>query len=163
MRGMPEIYYGDELAMKGGDDPGNRHDFPGGFPGDKRDAFTRAGRTSEENDVHDWVAGLLHFRDHNPVFAGSGQQDIEYGATSFVYLRARDISRGCTAGHPDRVLVAINDGSQSKTLSIAPKNTALAGCTAFVPAAGTNVPAAMSDGKLTLTLAPKQMAIYRVH
>ena len=34
MRGMPQIYSGDEIAMMGGEDPDNRRDFPGGFGGD---------------------------------------------------------------------------------------------------------------------------------
>ncbi len=33
LRGIPQLYYGDEIGMTGGDDPDNRHDFPGGFPG----------------------------------------------------------------------------------------------------------------------------------
>ena len=40
MRGVPQLYAGDEIAMPGGDDPDNRRDFPGGFPGDTRNAFT---------------------------------------------------------------------------------------------------------------------------
>ena len=44
-RGTPQIYYGDEIAMAGGGDPDNRRDFPGGFPGDARNAFTAHGRT----------------------------------------------------------------------------------------------------------------------
>ena len=51
MRGIPQLYYGDEIAMPGGEDPDNRHDFPGGFPGDQNDAFTSAGRTPEQQDV----------------------------------------------------------------------------------------------------------------
>ncbi len=39
MRGTPQLYYGDEIAMQGGDDPDNRRDFPGGFPADGIDAF----------------------------------------------------------------------------------------------------------------------------
>jgi glycosidase len=39
MRGTPQLYYGDEIAMPGGDDPDNRRDFPGGFPADGIDAF----------------------------------------------------------------------------------------------------------------------------
>ncbi|MGC8550513.1 MAG: alpha-amylase family glycosyl hydrolase [Acidobacteriaceae bacterium] len=162
MRGTPEIYYGDELAMKGGADPDNRHDFPGGFPGDKQDAFTPAGRTLVQNEVHDWVQGLLHFRDSQPVFGDGGQQDIVHNATTLVYLRARDMGRGCTAGETGRVLVAVNDGDKAETLKIDPTDTALSGCSHFVSAAGTHVPAALRGGKVTMTLGPRQMAIYTV-
>jgi glycosidase len=61
-RGTPLLYYGDELAMRGGGDPDNRRDFPGGFPGDKRNAFTAAGRTAEENDVWNHLAKLGSLR-----------------------------------------------------------------------------------------------------
>ncbi len=44
----PLVYYGDEIAMAGGGDPDNRRDFPGGFPGDARNAFEAAGRTPDE-------------------------------------------------------------------------------------------------------------------
>ena len=43
-RGVPQLYYGDEIAMTGADEPTTREDFPGGFPGDKRNAFSREGR-----------------------------------------------------------------------------------------------------------------------
>ena len=61
-RGIPQLYYGDEIAMRGGGDPDNRRDFPGGFPGDERDAFTRQGRTPEENEAFDHVQRLLSLR-----------------------------------------------------------------------------------------------------
>jgi neopullulanase len=57
-RGTPILYYGDELAMRGAGDPDNRRDFPGGFSGDKQNAFTANGRTAEENDVWNHVAKL---------------------------------------------------------------------------------------------------------
>ena len=57
-RGTPLLYYGDELAMRGGGDPDNRRDFPGGFPDDTRNAFTNSGRTAEENDVWNHLAKL---------------------------------------------------------------------------------------------------------
>ncbi len=61
-RGTPLLYYGDELAMRGGGDPDNRRDFPGGFPGDPRNAFTNAGRTVEEKDVWNHLALLGKLR-----------------------------------------------------------------------------------------------------
>ncbi|HVE56862.1 MAG TPA: alpha-amylase family glycosyl hydrolase, partial [Pyrinomonadaceae bacterium] len=61
-RGTPLLYYGDELAMRGGGDPDNRKDFPGGFPGDPRNAFASAGRTDEENSVWNHLAALGRLR-----------------------------------------------------------------------------------------------------
>jgi len=61
-RGTPLLYYGDELAMRGGGDPDNRRDFPGGFPGDARNAFTNSGRTAEEKDVWNHLALLGKLR-----------------------------------------------------------------------------------------------------
>ncbi len=57
-RGTPLLYYGDEIAMPGGGDPDNRRDFPGGFAGDKRNAFTEKDRTAPENDVWNHLAKL---------------------------------------------------------------------------------------------------------
>lgn len=57
-RGTPLLYYGDEIAMPGAGDPDNRRDFPGGFPGDARNAFTAQGRTAPENDVWNHLAKL---------------------------------------------------------------------------------------------------------
>ena len=61
-RGTPLLYYGDELAMPGAGDPDNRRDFPGGFPGDPRDAFTEGGRTPAENEVFNHLRLLARRR-----------------------------------------------------------------------------------------------------
>jgi len=61
-RGVPQLYYGDEIAMEGGDEPSTRGDFPGGFAGDKRNAFTAAGRTKEEQELFDHVRRLTALR-----------------------------------------------------------------------------------------------------
>src|SRR4029453_766960 len=42
VRGIPQLYYGEEIALEGKDDPDNRRDFPGGFPGDTHNAFTES-------------------------------------------------------------------------------------------------------------------------
>ncbi|HEY8187648.1 MAG TPA: alpha-amylase family glycosyl hydrolase [Pyrinomonadaceae bacterium] len=57
-RGVPQLYYGDEIAMTGGDEPTTRGDCPGGFPGDKRNAFSQAGRTKEEEDLFGYIRKL---------------------------------------------------------------------------------------------------------
>lgn len=61
-RGTPILYYGDEIAMRGGSDPDNRRDFPGGFPNDARNAFADSGRTNEEKEVWNHLALLGKLR-----------------------------------------------------------------------------------------------------
>ena len=61
-RGTPLVYYGDEIGLPGGGDPDNRRDFPGGFTGDPRNAFTTGGRTAEESAVFDNLRRLLWLR-----------------------------------------------------------------------------------------------------
>jgi len=51
MRGIPLVYYGDEIAMTGGADPDNRRDFPGGWTTDASNAFSASGRTPEQQAV----------------------------------------------------------------------------------------------------------------
>jgi neopullulanase len=61
-RGVPQIYYGDEIAMTGADEPTTRQDFPGGFPGDRRNAFTRAGRNDAEQDAFEHTRRVARLR-----------------------------------------------------------------------------------------------------
>lgn len=64
-RGIPQLYYGTELLMSGskeGSDGYVRRDFPGGFPGDKVNAFSREGRTPLQNEAWDYMSKLLRWR-----------------------------------------------------------------------------------------------------
>ena len=75
-RGIPQIYYGTELLMNGtraaGGDGNVRRDMPGGFPGDKTDAFTAAGRTDKQNEAFNFIQKLLQWRRGNePIARGS--------------------------------------------------------------------------------------------
>ncbi|MBS1973759.1 MAG: cyclomaltodextrinase N-terminal domain-containing protein, partial [Bacteroidetes bacterium] len=49
-RGIPQMYYGDEVLMKGFTNPDGwvRLDFPGGWQGDKKNAFTGEGLSADE-------------------------------------------------------------------------------------------------------------------
>ena len=112
LRGMPQIYSGDEIAMRGGGDPDNRHDFPGGFPGDEQNAFAATARTAEQAEVHDWVASLFQFRDRHPALANGEQQDVFVDPTAFVFVRTANLQKGCAAGGSEHYLVAVNSSDQ---------------------------------------------------
>lgn len=67
---IPQIYYGTEIMMGGTKQVTDGHvrkDFPGGFPGDQRSAFTAEGRTKAENAMFNWLRTLLHWRQGNDV------------------------------------------------------------------------------------------------
>ena len=87
---IPQLYYGTEVLMNGTKtvtDGNVRKDFPGGFPGDKRSAFTPEGRTAEENAMFDWLSRLLHWRQGNEVVSrGTQTQFIPHNG---VYVIAR--------------------------------------------------------------------------
>ncbi|HEY4061398.1 MAG TPA: glycoside hydrolase family 13 protein [Puia sp.] len=63
-RGIPQLYYGTEVLMKGFANPdGNvRLDFPGGWKGDRKNAFTGEGLSSDERSVQELVRKLGIFR-----------------------------------------------------------------------------------------------------
>ena len=62
-RGIPAIFYGSELGMSFTPDHGTlRAPFPGGFPGDERNAFTKEGRTDYENIFYNFINKLLSIR-----------------------------------------------------------------------------------------------------
>ena len=67
---IPQLYYGTEIMMNGTKEVTDgyvRKDFPGGFPGDRQNAFTKEGRTKTQNDMFNWLSRLLHWRQHNEL------------------------------------------------------------------------------------------------
>ncbi len=144
---------------RGGGDPDNRHDFPGGFPGDPQNAFAASGRTAEQANVHDWVASLFLFRDHHPALANSEQQDLFVDPSAFVFVRAPDLQKGCAAGNGERYLVAVNSSDQPREVKLQLSHTALDGCSDFTGEIGTSAVLHATGSVLTVSLGPKQAEI----
>ncbi len=63
-RGIPQMYYGSEVLMKGISNPDGwvRLDFPGGWEGDAKNAFTEKGLSTQEADFLHYVQRLGNFR-----------------------------------------------------------------------------------------------------
>jgi glycosidase len=89
-RGIPMLYYGDEIGMHGGPDPDNRRDFPGGFPSDPANAFDSAGRTPDQQSVFAHVQRLGRLRAQLEPLRRGAQIDLLTAEQQYVYARTTD-------------------------------------------------------------------------
>ena len=122
-RGTPLLYYGDELAMPGGADPDNRKDFPGGFAGDTKNAFTPGGRSAAENDIWNHLAKLGEIRRQLEPLRRGRSLDLLDEDQQMAFARLTDKDAVFVVFNNDTKPAEVNfDVSMIKTL---PANAAL--------------------------------------
>lgn len=109
-RGIPEIYYGTEIGMKGGREDGLiRSDFPGGFPHDTQDAFTAEGRTESQNNVYNYVHRLLILRHEHKALSSGRLVEFPPQDEVFVYFKEKGI---------DKIMMVINNNADEMNISL---------------------------------------------
>jgi neopullulanase len=153
MRGIPQIYYGDEIAMPGGADPDNRRDFPGGFLGDPKNAFTAAGRTAEQQDVFLHVQSLLALRRLHPALRTGKQWHIGWDDSYYAFVRELP---------EEKLLVIYNNASSPRELNIPIDDTPLQSAHTLQSLLG-ETSATIENREIRLTLGSKAIAIFEVH
>ena len=109
LRGIPQIYYGEEIAMEGKDDPDNRRDFPGGFPGDERNAFTKAGRKEKEERMFAWTQAWIRLRKEHSSIRQGRLIDLHYDNDTYVFARQ---------DRNETVIVAFNRDEKEKQATL---------------------------------------------
>ncbi len=107
VRGTPLVYYGDEIALPGGNDPDNRRDFPGGWRGDQRNAFELTGRTAPQQAVWSHVQALLALRKARPELRGAKTEHLVETEQQFVYRRGKTVVVINNASAPVEVEVPV--------------------------------------------------------
>jgi glycosidase len=108
-RGIPQITWGDELGLPGHMD--DRRDFPGGFPGDSRDAFTVAGRNPAEQDIFATYRALLHLRKSSLALRRGTLTELVANEAVYAYLRQHGT---------ERLVVALNLGTAPAEVPLPP-------------------------------------------
>ncbi|MEO6347967.1 MAG: glycoside hydrolase family 13 protein [Aquaticitalea sp.] len=113
IRGIPQVYYGDEIGMMGDKnikgDGDIRRDFPGGWEGDDHNAFDENGRTEREHSYFDFTKKLFNWRKNKRVIHyGKTMQFVPYDNV-YVYFRYNET---------DKVMVVINNNPASQTLDL---------------------------------------------
>lgn len=111
-RGTPQIYYGTEILMTGNEHQGHgfiREDFPGGWDGDEKDAFTRNGRTDEQNEAFDFVKRILNWRKGNNAVQNGKLTHYLPEDGVYVYFRYTE---------KESVMVMLNNTNEDKEVNM---------------------------------------------
>ena len=110
VRGIPQIYYGSEIGMAGNKDKGDayiRQDFPGGWNGDKNNAFTASGRTDVQKQYFDFTSKLLNWRKNKSVIHSGKTTHYIPENNVYVYFRYDE---------KETVMVIINNNPEKQTI-----------------------------------------------
>jgi glycosidase len=143
VRGIPQLYYGEEIAMEGKDDPDNRRDFPGGFPGDTHSAFLPNGRTRDEARMWEWTRDWIRLRRDHSALRDGQLIDLYYDDEAYVFAR-QDKS--------ELVIVAFNSSGKEKKINIPTGPIGLRDGIDLSPLIGTASRARVVNGNSELTL-----------
>jgi len=108
LRGVPQMYYGDEILMKNYSDPDGlvRADFPGGWAADKINKFHAAGRTATENSVFNYIRKLANYRKNTPALQTGKMMQYIPEKHIYAYFRYDDAKT---------VMVIYNGSDQAQT------------------------------------------------
>jgi len=89
-RGIPQLYYGDEVLMEGVTSPSDgyvRKDFPGGWKEDKENKFVESGRSLQENEVWNLIRKLAHYRQQSSALTTGKMVQFVPVDGVYVYFR----------------------------------------------------------------------------
>ena len=110
IRGIPQLYYGSEIGMNGDKGKGDadiRRDFPGGWKGDSNNAFTKQGRTAEQQKFFDFSSKLFTWRKSKEVIHSGKTTHYIPENNVYVYFRYNE---------KETVMVVINNNSEKQIL-----------------------------------------------
>lgn len=132
-RGIPQMYYGNEILMTGVTSPNDgyvRWGFPGGWEGDAANKFTAAGRTAKENSIFNYIKTLANFRlQSSAIKTGKFMQYLPVDGV-YVYFRYDG---------KQTVMCIMNTNPEPKTIDLARFEERIKGYTAALDVAAGQV------------------------
>ena len=112
IRGIPQVYYGSEIGMKGDKGKGDadiRRDFPGGWAEDAQNAFEAEQRTDMQDAYFQFSKRLFNWRKNAAVIHKG--ETIHFVPQQEVYVYFRLLNE-------DRVMVVLNNNTEDVSLSL---------------------------------------------
>jgi len=122
-RGIPQVYYGGEILMKGYKKDGDgllRKDFPGGWENDQINGFKGIGLTSDQLDFQQFMKKLVNWRKGKSVIHTGLLKHYYPKDNLYVYFRYNE---------QESVMVILNLNNEVKTLNTSRFAESLQGCT----------------------------------
>jgi len=153
VRGIPQLYYGEEIAMEGKEDPDNRRDFPGGFPGDSRNAFTTQGRTAKEQRMYQWTKGWIRLRAEHSALRRGDLIDLFYDDDAYVFARQ---------DKTETVIIAINRAEKERKVTLPASSIGLKDGADLTSLMGDFGGTQVLNGQVNLSIPPKMAVPYTV-
>lgn len=112
-RGIPQLYYGDEIGMRGNKDLNGdgdiRKDFPGGWAGDTQNAFKKNERTTMQENYHSFLKTLLNFRKNTSA--------LHYGKLLH-YIPQNQVYVYFRKGEKQTVMVILNNSNEDQEIHL---------------------------------------------
>ena len=149
-RGVPQLYYGDEIAMTGSDEPTTRADFPGGFPGDKKNAFTAGGRSEDQRDLFDYIRKLLRLRVELEPLRGGNLVNLYVSGQQYAYARTTE---------RDAVVLVFNNDIRTSQIEFEVDQLRFPNGATLSDRLDVSSDLKVTDGKLSVTLPARSVAI----
>ncbi len=150
-RGVPQLYYGDEIAMEGPDEPTTRGDFPGGFPGDRRNAFSASGRTKDEQDLFEYIRRLTSLRRELEPLRSGRLVNLYVAEQQYAYAR---VTRS------GAVLMVFNNDDKAAEFEFDVARTGLANGASLRDRMGVTADPVVRGGKMHVRLPKRSVSIF---
>lgn len=151
-RGIPLIYYGDEIGLTGGSDPDNRRDFPGGWKDDPHNAFVPSGRTAEQQRLFEHLRKLVHLRAEIAASRSGEMVDLLTEDDAWAFARV---------GRQAPVLVVLNNSKEPATLRVPLAGSGIADGVRLEDSLSIARPVTAVGGSIEVHLPALSVAIYR--
>ena len=111
LRGIPQFYYGTEINItnpKSNEHGEIRADFPGGWSGDTKNAFTGDHLSQDQSNTQEFLAKLLNWRKENEAVTQGKMMHFAPNSGIYTYFRYTDKSK---------VMVIVNKNAQESQVN----------------------------------------------
>jgi glycosidase len=145
VRGIPQIYYGEEIGMEGKDDPDNRRDFPAG-------AFKAEGRKPYEQKMFDWTRSWIRLRREHQAIRHGRLIDLFYDNETYVFARQHA---------SETVIVALNRQNTQKQVTLPAGSIGLKDGTTLKSVIGGDASSTVVNGEAALNLSAQTAVAFK--